>query len=319
LLTALQAKTATAPNAGDAQALAAEAAAEAGADDKAANESNGGKEPNADARAKALANASETSLAQLRPAASQSKTGHDSADDGTGNGAHNQDHSANGAAPKAAEQGEYRRDVSAIGKANADGAHTTSATAAQSDTGALSSASQSTATTPSHAQPHALGMAQALTHVPAQAQTHIEANMQAAATVPIAGVAIEIASQALAGKHRFEIRLDPPELGRIDVKLDIDRDGNTTTRLVVERSETLDLLKRDANQLERALQQAGLKTSDSGLEFSLRQQGAEHGDDQPRSHLTEFHAAEDNSAPLEGLRQGYRRLLGLGGGLDIRI
>ena len=54
--------------------------------------------------------------------------------------------------------------------------------------------------------------------------------------VPLNGVAVEIASQALAGKHRFEIRLDPPELGRIDVKLDIDSDGNVTSRLVVERS-----------------------------------------------------------------------------------
>ena len=41
---------------------------------------------------------------------------------------------------------------------------------------------------------------------------------------------------------------------------------------MVDRADTLDLLKRDALQLERALQQAGLKTSDNALEFSLRQQ-----------------------------------------------
>ncbi len=46
--------------------------------------------------------------------------------------------------------------------------------------------------------------------------------------VPLAGVAIEIAGKALAGKNRFEIRLDPPELGRIEVRLDVDRDGNVT-------------------------------------------------------------------------------------------
>jgi hypothetical protein len=37
------------------------------------------------------------------------------------------------------------------------------------------------------------------------------------AAIPLSGVAIEIAGKALAGKNRFEIRLDPPELGRIDV------------------------------------------------------------------------------------------------------
>jgi flagellar hook-length control protein FliK len=35
------------------------------------------------------------------------------------------------------------------------------------------------------------------------------------AAIPMAGLAIEIAGKAFAGKNRFEIRLDPPELGRI--------------------------------------------------------------------------------------------------------
>jgi hypothetical protein len=91
--------------------------------------------------------------------------------------------------------------------------------------------------------------------------------------VPIAGLAVEIASHALAGKNRFEIRLDPPELGRIDVRLDVDRDGKVTSRLVVDRPETLDMLRRDAPALERSLQQAGLKTADDALQFSLRDQG----------------------------------------------
>ena len=60
------------------------------------------------------------------------------------------------------------------------------------------------------------------------------------------GFAIEIAPQAPAGTQPFEIRLDPPELGRIDVKLDVDGEGNVTTRLAVERTETLDLFRRDA-------------------------------------------------------------------------
>ena len=96
---------------------------------------------------------------------------------------------------------------------------------------------------------------------------------------------VEIATQATAGKRQFEIRLDPPELGRVEVKMNIDNNGNTTTRLVVDRPETLDLLKRDSSQLERALQDAGLKTSDNGLEFSLRQQSAQ-GDDQGSSKGT---------------------------------
>ena len=77
-------------------------------------------------------------------------------------------------------------------------------------------------------------------------------------------------ARRLAGKNHFEIRLDPPELGRIEVRLDVDRDGNVTSRMIADRSDTLDLLRRDASGLERALQDAGLKTADNSLQFSLR-------------------------------------------------
>src|SRR5262249_50069389 len=98
--------------------------------------------------------------------------------------------------------------------------------------------------------------------------------LAAAAPVPISGLAVEIVAQARGGKNDFEIRLDPPELGRIDVHLRVDRDGNVSSHLVVERSDTLDLLRRDAPSLERALENAGLKTGQQGLEFSLRDQAA---------------------------------------------
>jgi len=82
--------------------------------------------------------------------------------------------------------------------------------------------------------------------------------------------------------------------------------------------DTLDLLKRDASSLERALQQAGLKTSDHALDFSLRQHSfAEH--DTPAQTGTHMIVPDDDPAPLEALRQGYGRLLGLGAGLDIRV
>jgi flagellar hook-length control protein FliK len=134
--------------------------------------------------------------------------------------------------------------------------------------------------------------------------------------VPMAGVAIEIATQALAGKNRFEIRLDPPELGRIDVRLDVDKDGNVTSKLIVERAETLDLLRRDAQQLERALQQAGLKTSDSALQFSLRDQDAERDGDQPSQRGGRDSESDETTPAIDARR--HRATL-RAGGLDISI
>jgi len=84
-------------------------------------------------------------------------------------------------------------------------------------------------------------------------------------------IAFELARQVQDGNTRFQIRLDPPELGRIDVRLDINETGQVNARLVVEKSETLDLMQRDQRGLERALQQAGLDSSKTNLEFSLKQ------------------------------------------------
>lgn len=84
-------------------------------------------------------------------------------------------------------------------------------------------------------------------------------------------VAFEVARQFEAGNTRFQIRLDPPELGRIDVKLDLDKHGTVNARMFVERPETLDLMLRDQRALQQALQQAGLDTAKTNLEFSLRQ------------------------------------------------
>ena len=93
-----------------------------------------------------------------------------------------------------------------------------------------------------------------------------------AAAVSIAGLPIAIAARALAGSNQFDIRLDPPELGRIDVRLDVDSNGQVTSHVTVDRPETLTLLQSQQPQLERALEQAGLKTADNGLQFSLRDQ-----------------------------------------------
>ncbi len=84
-------------------------------------------------------------------------------------------------------------------------------------------------------------------------------------------VAFQIARQFEAGNSRFQIRLDPAELGRIDVSLEVEKSGTINARMVVERPETLDLMQRDQRALQQALQQAGLDANKTNLEFSLRQ------------------------------------------------
>ncbi|HKH35364.1 MAG TPA: flagellar hook-length control protein FliK [Beijerinckiaceae bacterium] len=88
--------------------------------------------------------------------------------------------------------------------------------------------------------------------------------------VPIGAVPVEIVARSLAGVNRLEIRLEPEDLGRVEVRLEIGQDGAVQARLVVDRIETLALLQRDAKTLESAFEQAGLKPSEGGIDFTLR-------------------------------------------------
>jgi chemotaxis protein MotD len=139
---------------------------------------------------------------------------------------------------------------------------------------------------------------------------------------PLTGnaLAVEIISRMRDGQRRFDIRLDPPELGRIEVRLDVDRHGQVTTRLTVDRPETLELMQREARGLERALQQAGLKTDEGGLQFSLRQHAENYGQGQHEGRERSADLAMSDDSELPGnLIDGYRASILARSGVDIRV
>ncbi len=104
------------------------------------------------------------------------------------------------------------------------------------------------------------------------------AALQSTGTVPaVAQAAVEVLRHVQQGANRFQIRLDPPELGRIDVEMKFDADGGLKAHLTVERRETLDLFLRDQRGLERALDAAGVKVDSGSLQFSMKDQGSNFG------------------------------------------
>lgn len=137
-----------------------------------------------------------------------------------------------------------------------------------------------------------------------------------AAPLPLAAVPMAIAAQAIAGEQRFEIRLDPAELGRVEVTLAIDREHGVRTHLVVERPETLHLLRNDLSRLEQALTDTGLKSDPGSISFSL-QQGGEGGHPpgaQPWQ-MAGTPTSEDPDVPHAPAPP--RMLRGLGSGVDL--
>ena len=196
----------------------------------------------------------------------------------------------------------------------------TDAATAKSDIASLVAPDGSAAATQAASAASGTSTAHGATASTANAAPQGASNALQAATVPMAGLAVEIAGRAHAGKNNFEIRLDPPELGRIEVKLSVDRQGQVTSHLIADRQDTLDLLRRDASGLERALQDAGLKIGGDGLQFSLRDQsfnGRQNGDD--RSNASHVVAMDDTLPAIDAATSGYTRYAGRIGGVDIRV
>jgi len=138
--------------------------------------------------------------------------------------------------------------------------------------------------------------------------------------IPIERVAIEVASAARDGNRQFEIRLDPGNLGRIDVTIDVTKDGSITARLVVEKSETLDQLRRDAGSLEKAFSELGLKTDGGGMSFELARQdrdgSRDDGEGRPAPKASDDEA--DAAIARQEARLVYRGFAGPRG-VDVRI
>ena len=138
-------------------------------------------------------------------------------------------------------------------------------------------------------------------------------------------IAVAFARNAQTGTRDFHIRLEPPELGRVDVRMQLSIDGRVTAHLIIERPETLDFLMRDQRGLERALEHAGVRAESGGLNFSLKREGSgffdgrgeRNGSDEAR-HI----ANTDPASPEPGELPGRRLLARIGpspGGIDIEV
>lgn len=95
-------------------------------------------------------------------------------------------------------------------------------------------------------------------------------------------IKVSITKAAKEGLEKININLKPKELGNIQVRLEVDSEGNMKASIIASRPETLDMLQKDASALRQALQDAGLKTNDNAFSFSYR------GDQQSQQEAGRF-------------------------------
>ncbi|WP_435640008.1 flagellar hook-length control protein FliK [Micavibrio aeruginosavorus] len=74
------------------------------------------------------------------------------------------------------------------------------------------------------------------------------------------------------GDSTLSMRLDPPDLGKLEVHVRFSKDKSMQAHMVIEKPETFLMLQRDSSVLERSLQEAGIDTGNGGLSFELADQ-----------------------------------------------
>ncbi|MDB5721033.1 MAG: putative flagellar hook-length control protein FliK [Alphaproteobacteria bacterium] len=116
---------------------------------------------------------------------------------------------------------------------------------------------------------------------------------------------VEIAHRVSLGRDELVVRLDPEQMGRIEIRMAFDDNGTLRAVVHADSPAALDLLRRDSGDLTRALTDAGVRADSQSFRFDGR------GGDQPRQQPGQRNPipfTETGPAPLAEDVPEYRRV-----------
>lgn len=162
---------------------------------------------------------------------------------------------------------------------------------------------------------------------PASAAHMIQAEAAAAAVrgapETVARLAAQIVKKLEGKSSRFDIALDPAGLGKVDVKVEINAQGQMTAALNFDTAAAAAELRGRASELRAALEQAGFDMSNSNLSFSFAGQGDNSGQafaqQDGRRGAARFLQALADDQPLAAPAAASSLLGSRASGVDVRI
>jgi flagellar hook-length control protein FliK len=134
----------------------------------------------------------------------------------------------------------------------------------------------------------------------------------------IAQISAQIIRRLEGRSTRFDIELNPHDLGKIDVRLDIDAEGRLAARLAFDNPAAAADLRGRVDDLRRDLEQAGFQLSEDAFSFADREGARERregaGDGSLGSFARSAEVSEDADAAAQPALRVMARL-----GLDVRV
>jgi flagellar hook-length control protein FliK len=204
-------------------------------------------------------------LALQAPAASGAKAGPASADKAVGKT--DGDAAANGGPALATAGASAGQVVAQAAQAQADESdhHGEHPAGSEADTRAEPAQSNADPTNNALQTPQAV-----TTPVPIQSAT----GAQAAAPTVASQIATQVVKSVEGKSTRFDLALEPAGLGRVDVRVQIDPQGQVTAQFSFDNPHAAAEAKTQSGQLQQALEQAGFNVAQGGLSFDVGGQGA---------------------------------------------
>ena len=127
-------------------------------------------------------------------------------------------------------------------------------------------------------------------------------------------IKVNITKSAVRGVDTIDIQLKPEDLGKVQVKMHIAKDGKIQAEIITSRAETAELLQKDASLLSKAFNDAGYNTDDKSFTFSFQNENQAKGQEKDDAGLLKFigetlEQEAENIAGNDNL--GYDPVLGL--------
>lgn len=166
---------------------------------------------------------------------------------------------------------------------------------------------------------HATGSAA----TPAQTRDVSLSGLSRATIDATAQIAAQILRKLEGRSTRFEMALTPDDLGRVDVKLDIDSEGRLAARLAFDNPVAATDLRGRVDDLRRELEDAGFHLADDAFEFAERDSGSssfDRGQDARHGQNRAFAAASRLNAEIDVAQPPRWMALSLSpAGVDLKV
>ena len=115
-------------------------------------------------------------------------------------------------------------------------------------------------------------------------------------------VKVNITKSAVKGVDKIDISLKPEDLGHIEIKMQLTKDGKLQAHIIASRPETMEILQKDMQILQKAFADAGFQTDDNSLSFAYndnnqawqQQREEENGLRQFMGNIFETEGGNDN-------------------------